>query len=143
MPDSFEAKQPSASLHHFGFVVRSIAEEAASFLQALRAEWDGNIYEDPLQKVRVTFLRPGIAANPQIELVEPLGDQSPVGRFLAGGGGLHHVCYEVPDLSEQLNSLTPGEIIVVREPLPAIAFRGRLIAWARTRKGLLIEYLQR
>jgi methylmalonyl-CoA/ethylmalonyl-CoA epimerase len=143
MASSSRPAEQGAKLHHFGFVVRSIASDAASFIQALEAEWDGNIVYDKLQDVRVTFLRPGIAPSPEIELVEPSDAQSPVTRFLNAGGGLHHVCYEVADLEQQLNGLPPSETLIVREPLPAVAFGGRLISWVRTRKGLLIEYLQR
>ena len=78
-------------LHHSGFVVADIAACVEAFAQSLGAEWNGCVYDDPHQNVKVTFLstRPG---DPQIELVEPAGEHSPVLRFLQEkGGGLHHL----------------------------------------------------
>ena len=72
-------------LHHFGFVLSSIQDSAASFARSLGATWDGNIVFDPIQKVRVTFLEGAHAHNSLIELVEPGGADSPVSRFLERG----------------------------------------------------------
>src|SRR5580658_7950907 len=82
-------------LHHFGFVVKSIPDCSLSFAQALGASWDGKIFFDPLQKVRVAFFEGRNNTDPLIELVEPDGEESPVTQFLQRGGGLHHICYEV------------------------------------------------
>ena len=73
-------------LHHMGFVVADIATAMPAFMRSMAAEWDGQIFEDPLQKVKVAFMttRPGDA---QIELVQPVGEDSPVLRFLQQGGG--------------------------------------------------------
>jgi methylmalonyl-CoA/ethylmalonyl-CoA epimerase len=132
----------TSRLHHIGFVVHSIAASVRSFVDSMHADWDETTYEDPLQDARVTFLRPALAASPELELVEPMSEHSPVHRFLAAGGKLHHICYEVPDLNQTLNSLNPKETLVIRAPLPAVAFGGRSIAWVSTRQGLIIEYLQ-
>ena len=45
------------TLHHVGFVVASIAESVQGFIDSLQAEWDGVVFHDPNQIVRVTFLR--------------------------------------------------------------------------------------
>jgi len=136
--------EPSlGDFHHIGFVVASINNSVEGFLQSLQAEWDGIIFHDPNQEVSVTFLRGKYPGNPVVELVEPAGEKSPVIPFLKRGGGLHHLCYEIDDLEEQLRlSRTQGGI-VVRNPLPAVAFEGRRIAWVYTRNKLLIEYLER
>ena len=91
----------SLRLHHMGFVVADIATAMPAFVRSMAAEWDGQIFEDPLQKAKVAFLttRPGDA---QIELVQPVGENSPVQRFLQQGGGMHHLCYEVADLEAEL-----------------------------------------
>jgi methylmalonyl-CoA/ethylmalonyl-CoA epimerase len=81
--------------------------------------------------------------QPQIELVEPAGDRSPVTRFLEQGGGLHHVCYEVDDLAEQLGYMHSVGAMVLRNPRPATAFENRRIAWVTTPDKFLIEYLER
>jgi len=129
-------------LHHIGFVLASIEDSAECFARSLGAIWDGNIVFDPLQKVRVTFLGGTTGTDPLIELVEPAGPESPVTRFLEQRGGLHHLCYEVEDLESHLAFCKSVGTIVIRPPVPAVAFGGRRIAWALTRKRLLVEYLE-
>ena len=130
------------TLHHVGYVVKSIEEQAAGFVKALGATWDQQIIHDPLQGAKVTFLRTPGPGDAQIELVEPVGDNSPVTRFLEKGGGLHHLCYEVADLAEHLKAIRAAGCVVVRAPMPAAAFQQRLIAWAWTREKLLLEFLE-
>jgi methylmalonyl-CoA/ethylmalonyl-CoA epimerase len=133
-----------AKLHHFGFVVSSIEKTAETFARSLAATWDQNIIFDPIQKVRVAFFRGPNTADPLIELVEPGGPESPVTRFLEhGGGGLHHLCYEVRDLQSHLDFCKSAGTIIIRTPVPAVAFGGRRIAWAVTKSKLLIEFLER
>jgi methylmalonyl-CoA/ethylmalonyl-CoA epimerase len=130
-------------LHHIGFVVSSIQESGPSFALTLGATWDGKIVFDPIQKVRVTFLQGRNATDPLIELVEPGEPQSPVSRFLERGGGLHHLCYEVKDLQSYMALCKSFGTIIIRPPVPAVAFGGRRIAWALTKKRLLMEFLER
>ncbi len=130
-------------LHHVGFVVSSIQDCAESFALALGATWDGKIVFDPLQKVRVTFFQGRSCTDPLLELVEPGGPESPVSRFVERGGGLHHLCYEVKDLESHLEFCKSVGSIVIRPPVPAVAFGGRRIAWAVTKKKLLLEFLER
>jgi methylmalonyl-CoA/ethylmalonyl-CoA epimerase len=134
---------PPGTFHHIGFVVASIQNSVQEFLGSLQAEWDGTIFHDPHQAVRVTFLRGRHAANPMLELVEPAGENSPVVPFLKRGGGLHHLCYEIDNLDDQLAGSRAQGGIVVRPPLPAAAFGGRRIAWVYTKNKLLLEYLER
>jgi methylmalonyl-CoA/ethylmalonyl-CoA epimerase len=128
-------------LHHVGFVVASIDQSIPGFERGLGLRWQGVVFDDPTQRVRVTFL--GEPDTPQVELVEPSGPESPVRSFLAKGGGLHHLCYEADDLETELQRLRAAGGIVVQTPVPAVAFGGRRIAWAYTRQRLLVEYLQR
>ncbi len=134
---------PLGSLHHVGFVVSSIEQTAEDFAQSIQAEWDGQITHDPNQVVRVTFLNSRNAADPLVELVEPAGDNSPVLSFQQRGGGLHHLCYVVDSLEKQLELCRTRRELVVRPPLPAVAFGGRRITWVYTKNKLLIEYLER
>lgn len=139
---SSAAVPTTARLHHIGFVVPRIADAAASFVTGLRMTWDGKVFHDPVQTVRVTFLRHQSAAEPMIELVEPASPESRVNAFLKRCGGLHHLCYEIESLRDQLKlSLSAGAILVL-EPTPAAAFGGREIAWIITRERLLVEYLE-
>jgi len=131
------------TFHHVGYVVKSIGDIATSFAQSLNLFWDGEIFYDPLQGVRVAFFQPTRPQNPTIELVEPVGKESPVYRFLQRGGGFHHLCYEVNSLEAQLRSVRSNGDLVVRKPLPATAFGGRQITWVYTKNKVLIEYLER
>ena len=128
-------------LHHVGFVVASIERAMPGFLRSLAAKWDEQVFHDPLQCVKVAFLTTR-AQDPQIELVEPVGEDSPVLRFLQQGGGLHHVCYEVADLEEQLGEFRSRGAVIAKRPKPAVAFGGRRIAWVITAEKLLVELLE-
>lgn len=112
------------------------------FLRSLNASWDQQVFEDPAQKVKVAFLTTR-GGEPQIELVEPLGERSPVHKFLLEkGGGLHHFCYETDNLEAELRSFRSRRAILVRHPIPAVAFAGRRIAWVLTQESLLVELLE-
>jgi len=131
-------------LHHIGFVLASIEESAKSIATSLGATWDGSIIFDPLQSVSVCFLRGFNCQDALIELVEPRGLNSPVTQFLARrGGGLHHFCYEVENLESHLVFCKSIKTVVIRPPVPAVAFDGRRIAWALTRNRILVEFLER
>jgi methylmalonyl-CoA/ethylmalonyl-CoA epimerase len=131
----------SLRLHHVGYVVASIEQAMPGFVRSLAATWDEQVIYDPLQKVKVAFLTTRVE-DPQIELVEPAGEDSPVLRFLQQGGGLHHVCYEVADLEEQLVEFRSRGAVIARRPKPAVAFGGRRIAWVITAEKLLVELLE-
>jgi len=135
--------QPEGSFHHVGFVVPSISNSVESFAAVLQADWDGQVFHDPNQGVRVTFLKSARGADPLWELVEPADEKSPVQSFAAKGGGLHHVCYVVDNLNQALADARSRSAIITRQPMPAVAFGGRCIAWIYTKNRLLIEYLER
>jgi len=128
-------------LHHVGFVVANIEESVLGMSRALLAIWNNEIFADPLQRVSVTFLK-GRHQSSLLELVEPLGQDSPVFRFLGEGGGLHHLCYEVFSIPEHLDRIRAAGGVIVSRAKPAVAFGGRPIAWALTREKLLLEFLQ-
>lgn len=141
--DVVKADNSGQKLHHLGFVVADIAAGMKGFVGSLAATWDGRVFEDPHQKVKVAFLSTR-AGDPLIELAEPAAEDSPVRRFLTErGGGLHHVCYEVGDLEEQMAEMKARRCTIVRRPKPAIAFDGRRIAWVLTAEKLLVELLEK
>src|SRR5579864_8797489 len=142
MNSSIGAVSSESTFHHIGFVLASIQASVQGFLDSMNAEWDGIIFHDPNQLVRVTFLRGRQPNAPLFELVEPAGDKSPVIPFLKRGGGLHHLCYEIDNLEQQLALSRSEGGLVVRQPLPAVAFEGRRIAWVYTKNQLLVEYLE-
>ena len=142
---SHEGLRPpgQVKLHHIGFVLASIEEAAASIATSLGATWNGNIILDPLQNARVSFLQGFDNDDALVELVEPHGPQSLVSQFLRKGGGLHHLCYEVENLESHLEFCRLVRTVVLRPPVPAVAFNGRRIAWAVTARKILLEFLER
>ena len=123
----------------------SIPAAVDGLARTLCATWDGRIFADPLQGVRVAFLEAG-DGQPSFELVEPdepNGDASPVTAFLRRGGGLHHLCYEVDSLEAEIERARAARMTLVRPPQPAVAFAGRRICWMFSAQRLLIEYLER
>jgi methylmalonyl-CoA/ethylmalonyl-CoA epimerase len=135
--------QPEGAFHHVGFVVSSIANTVQGFAAMLQADWDEQVFHDPHQNVRVTFLKSRRPGDPLWELVEPADDKSPVHTLAAKGGGLHHVCYVVDNLEKALADARALGSLITRQPMPAVAFGGRRIAWIYTKNRLLIEYLER
>jgi methylmalonyl-CoA/ethylmalonyl-CoA epimerase len=129
-------------VHHVGYVTASIAEWVNRYAAVTGLTWDGRVIADPLQMVNVAFLGSGSEESAMIELVEPAGRRSPVNKFLASGGGLHHVCLEVADLAAHISASQAGGCTLVRVPMPAVAFGGRKIAWITTPDGQLLELLQ-
>jgi methylmalonyl-CoA/ethylmalonyl-CoA epimerase len=128
-------------LHHVGYIVRSSSEVADRFVPSVATSWDQRIIQDPLQDAKVAFLAGIVQEFPLVELQEPASEASPITNFLKKGGGLHHLCYEVDSLETQLEfSQTIGGI-VVKPPLPAVAFAGRRIAWVYTKDRRLLEFL--
>jgi len=110
-------------------------------VRSIGGAWDSKLIKDAVQGVRVSFVHPADPASPAIELIEPSGPCSHLEPFLARGGGLHHLCFEVPDLEEALSAVRDQNKLV-KPPCPAVAFGGRRIAWVCTRFGLLLEYLE-
>ncbi|MFM9828421.1 MAG: methylmalonyl-CoA epimerase [Sphingomonas sp.] len=85
-------------LNHIGIATPSIDSSITLYRDILGATKIHAPFDLPAQGVRVCFVdTPG---GPQIELIEPLGEGSPIHGFLTKNpsGGQHHVCYEVPDI---------------------------------------------
>jgi len=84
-------------LNHVGVATPSIERSVAMYREMLGATHVGDPFDLPAQGVRVCFVD---APNSQIELIEPLGADSPIVKFLEKNplGGQHHVCFEVPDI---------------------------------------------
>ena len=84
-------------LNHVGVATPSIDASVAHYRDVLGAERIGDPFDLPAQGVRVCFVD---APNAQIELIEPLGADSPILKFLEKNpmGGQHHLCFEVADI---------------------------------------------
>ena len=129
-------------LHHVGYAVRSIETEAPRLAKVLGAEWDGVITHDPLQAARVTFLTTASShGTSRFELIEGESEDTPLGKFVAKGGGLHHVCYAVGDLDAQLSRMKKLGAVPVGPVKYAVAF-GCRVGWMFTRPNLLLEYIE-
>src|SRR5215207_4421598 len=84
-------------LNHVGVATPSIDASLAMYKAMFGAEPHGPAFDLPEQGVRVCFVD---TPNSQIELIEPLGADSPIVKFLEKNalGGQHHVCFEVTDI---------------------------------------------
>lgn len=91
--------------------------------------------------VRVTFLPVGEA---RLELLEPVGDEGPVQKFLANRGpGIHHICLEVEDLAGMLLQLSRNGVELI-DTEPRRGAHGSLVAFVhpRSANGVLIELME-
>ena len=86
-------------LNHVGIATPSITASVAMYRATMGATTVHDPFDMPAQGVRVCFVD---APNAQIELIEPLGADSPIVKFLEKNplGGQHHLCFEVPDIVE-------------------------------------------
>jgi methylmalonyl-CoA epimerase len=127
-------------LDHVAIAVDSI-DALAPALEAVTGARSSRRERVDAQGVELCFIGAG---DGKLELLQPLGPDTPVGRFLARrGGGLHHVAYRVPDLPAALRSLAEQGIeLIDREPRPGA--RGHRVAFLHPRStgGVLIELLE-
>jgi methylmalonyl-CoA/ethylmalonyl-CoA epimerase len=127
--------------HHVGVAVRELAAAIPVFRNLFGYEVTSGPFDDPIQSVSVCFLSRG-KGDTVIELVAPLGPNSPIDRTLKKGGGAYHVCYQAPDINSAISYLTEQGSLLLSGPVPAAAFEMREIAWLMTDVGLLIELVQ-
>ena len=90
---------PLGRLNHVGVATPSIERSLGLYRTMFGAEPQGEPFDLPAQGVRVCFVD---TPNAQIELIEPLGETSPIVKFLEKNpaGGQHHVCFEAPDIEQ-------------------------------------------
>jgi methylmalonyl-CoA/ethylmalonyl-CoA epimerase len=127
-------------IDHVGFVVADVRERAAALARALGLR--ANAPEDlALNGVRVLHLETG---HGTIELLEPIGEQSPIAKYLREkGGGLHHVALRVRDLEAALADLKARGVPLIDER-PRPGSRGHRIAFLHPKgtAGLLVELVE-
>ncbi len=128
--------------HHIGYAVADIADYRRDFFDPLFApEHVTDPIEDPIQRVRVCFAT--MRGGTVIELVEPVGADSPIARFIGSArGGLYHLCYEVADLDAAIRAFRARRCLPLTRPAPAAAFQGRRIVFLMTPQQDLIELLE-
>jgi methylmalonyl-CoA/ethylmalonyl-CoA epimerase len=129
------------TFHHIGIAVPNLEAATLSYQMLFDYKLISGPFCDPIQMVSVSFLSRG-DGDAMIELVAPLGHNSPIDRVLKKGGGTYHVCYQVPDINAAINHLTGQGSLLLSGPVPAVAFEMRGIAWLMTEHNLLVELVQ-
>ena len=128
-------------LNHVGVATLSIERSLALYRDVLGAERVGDPFDLPAQGVRVCFVD---TPNSQIELIEPLGPDSPIVNFLAKNplGGQHHVCFEVPDIHAAKAWFEGKNVRVLGEP--RIGAHGTLVFFVHPKDtgGVLTEIME-
>jgi methylmalonyl-CoA/ethylmalonyl-CoA epimerase len=128
-------------LNHVGVATPSIDKSVALYREMLGATKIHEPFDLPPQGVRVCFVD---TPNSQIELLEPLGENSPIARFLERNpqGGQHHVCFEVPDILVAKAEMEAKGAKVLGEP--RIGAHGTPVIFVHPKDmgGVLIELME-
>ncbi|QGZ95222.1 methylmalonyl-CoA epimerase [Terricaulis silvestris] len=130
-------------LNHVGIAVPSIEDAKATYrdLYGVPADAITETKELPAQGVKFAFVN---LANSQIELIEPLGADSPINNFLEKNpkGGQHHVCFEVADIYAARDDMVVRGAKVLNEP--RIGAHGTPIIFVHPKdsNGVLIELME-
>lgn len=110
-------------LNHVAIAVKDIAKASAVYKNALGAEVTEPTPQ-PDHGVTVVFVN---LPNTKIEFLEPLGEGSPIAKFLEKNpdGGIHHVCYEVEDIIAARDRLKAEGMRVIGDGNPKIGAHGK------------------
>jgi methylmalonyl-CoA/ethylmalonyl-CoA epimerase len=123
-------------IHHVGIVVNRLSEAYGFYRDVLGLPLvrEAEIAD---QGVRAALLAAG---DSEVELLEPLGPTTPVGRFLAKRGeGLHHLCFETPDVGKSLKTLQERGVELL-DTTPRAGLAGQIaFLHPRACSGVLVE----
>jgi methylmalonyl-CoA/ethylmalonyl-CoA epimerase len=129
-------------LNHVAIAVPDLAAASAQYRDTLGARV-GAPQDEPDHGVTVVFIE---LPNTKIELLYPLGDDSPITAFLAKNpsGGIHHVCYEVDDILAARDRLKEKGARVLGDGEPKIGAHGRPVLFLHPKDftGTLVELEQ-
>ncbi len=129
-------------LNHVAIAVRDIAAASAVYRDTLGAVVSAP-QQLPEHGVTVVFVA---LPNTKIELLEPLGEGSPIAKFLEKNpdGGIHHVCYEVNDIIAARDKLKAGGARVLGDGNPKIGAHGKPVLFLHPKDfcGTLVELEQ-
>jgi len=129
-------------LNHVAIAVKDIAAASAKYRDVLGAQVDAP-FAQPEHGVTVVFIN---LPNTKIELLEPLGEGSPIAKFLEKNpdGGIHHICYEVPDIIAARDQLKAGGARVLGDGTPKIGAHGKPVLFLHPKDfcGTLVELEQ-
>jgi methylmalonyl-CoA/ethylmalonyl-CoA epimerase len=129
-------------LNHVAIAVRDIAKAANVYRSTLGAEVSATVPQ-PDHGVSTVFIT---LPNTKIELLEPLGADSPIAKFLERNpdGGVHHICYEVADIKAARDQLMAQGARVLGSPEPKIGAHGKPVLFLHPKDflGTLVELEQ-
>ena len=129
-------------LNHVAIAVRDIAKASDVYRKTLGAEVSAAVpqHEHGVSTVFITL------PNTKIELLEPLGAESPIVKFLERNpdGGIHHICYEVDDIIAARDQLTKQGARVLGSGEPKIGAHGKPVLFLHPKDfcGTLVELEQ-
>ncbi len=126
-------------LNHVAIAVPDLEAARRQYRDLLGAEV-GAPRDEPEHGVRVVFVT---LPNTKIELLAPLGADSPIAAFLekSPAGGIHHLCYEVDDIEAARDRLLAGGARVLGAGVPKIGAHGKRVLFLHPKdfNGALIE----
>jgi len=129
-------------LNHVAIAVADLEAAAALYRDTLGARVSAPV-DQPAHGVRVVFVE---LPNAKIELLEPLGEDSPIAAFLErnAAGGIHHLCYEVDDIVAARDRLRAAGARVLGDGEPRIGAHGKPVLFLHPKDfcGTLIELEQ-
>jgi methylmalonyl-CoA/ethylmalonyl-CoA epimerase len=129
-------------LNHVAIAVHSLAKGTAIYAATLGAKVSAPLPQ-PAHGVTVVFVE---LPNTKIELLEPLGANSPIAKFLERNpdGGIHHVCYEVADIRAARDKLKAEGARVLGDGEPKIGAHGKPVLFLHPKDfcGTLVELEQ-
>ncbi|MEZ5564973.1 MAG: methylmalonyl-CoA epimerase [Gammaproteobacteria bacterium] len=129
-------------LNHVAIVVPDLAAATAVYRDLLGAKVSSPV-NLPEHGVTTVFVE---LPNTKIELLHPLGDKSPIAKFLQSNpsGGMHHVCYEVPDIVMARDRLRASGARVLGDGQPRIGAHGKPVLFLHPKDfcGTLVELEQ-
>lgn len=129
-------------LDHIGIAVEELESSLERWAKAFDFEFS-QIEVLPHRGVRVAYLFP--EKGPAIELISPLGEDSPINKFLENRGeGIHHLCFRVKDLKKLMAELKERGISFLTDE-PVCGAGGSQIAFIHPKvlNGVLIEFKEK
>ena len=127
-------------VHHIGIAVNNLEESVALFERILGMK-PVSVEDAPCQRVSEAIFR--IGEGTEIDLLEPMGPDSTVAKFLEKRGeGLHHICFEVDDINAELKAMEgKGVELIDWEGRDGVA--GKIgFLHPKSVNGVLVELLQ-
>jgi methylmalonyl-CoA/ethylmalonyl-CoA epimerase len=129
-------------LNHVAIVVPDLTAATRVYRDVLGAKVSAPV-DMPTHGVTTIFVE---LPNTKIELLHPLGENSPVAKFLANNpaGGMHHVCYEVDDILAARDKLKSGGARVLGDGQPKIGAHDKPVLFLHPKDfcGTLVEIEQ-